>query len=526
MTDLKGIVSRAAALPEDRRQEVVADALAATADMKWLPLPGPQTEAYFSPADILLYGGEAGGSKSDLLLGLAFTAHQRSLLCRRQYTDLGALTARAIQINGTRAGFNGAPPAKLLTTDGRLLEFFAAHQIGDEQRRQGQPVDLLGVDEAAQFAWRQIQLMLGWNRSVDPNQRCRAVLATNPPISSEGAWLVEEFAPWLDPAHPDPAKPGELRWYISDEDGRSVEVESPEEREIAGHIVKPLSRTFIPAGLKDNPFLSRTQYKTRLDNLPAEYRAAFRDGDFSASRQDDPQSLFPMAWLRATQERWQPVPPPEVPMCAIGVDVAQGGLDDTVLAPRYDGYYPNLIVVPGKKTPDGSSAAALVIQHRRNGAVPVIDMCGGYGMACWERLRDNQIEAVKFKGAETSTGRSKDGREPFANKRAEVYWRFREALDPDQPGGSSISLPPDSKLISQLAAVRFEVGGRGIELEPKEELTKRLGRSPDRADAVVMAWYRGTVGSLQRQMWGYGSGPYDKPLPKVIRSRAAKRRRR
>ncbi len=157
MTTTKDIVSKFAELPVDQRQGLVADALQATAGMKWLPLPGPQTQAYFSEADILLYGGEAGGSKTDSGLGLAFSAHKHSLMCRRQYTDLGAMITRALKINGTRQGFNGAPPAKLVTPDGRTLEFFAAHQPGDEQRRQGQPVDLLFIDEAAQFLWNQIK---------------------------------------------------------------------------------------------------------------------------------------------------------------------------------------------------------------------------------------------------------------------------------------------------------------------------------------------------------------------------------
>ncbi len=48
----KDIVDKFADLPDDQRQGIVADALAATAGMKWLPLPGPQTQAYFSPADM------------------------------------------------------------------------------------------------------------------------------------------------------------------------------------------------------------------------------------------------------------------------------------------------------------------------------------------------------------------------------------------------------------------------------------------------------------------------------------------
>ncbi len=48
----KDIVSKFADLPEGERQELIAGALAATEGMKWLPLPGPQTQAYFSQADV------------------------------------------------------------------------------------------------------------------------------------------------------------------------------------------------------------------------------------------------------------------------------------------------------------------------------------------------------------------------------------------------------------------------------------------------------------------------------------------
>ena len=100
----KDIVDRLASLPDDQRQAIVADALTATAGMPWLPNVGPQSEAYFSEADILLYGGEAGGSKTDLGLGLAFNEHRHSLLCRRQYTDQMAMLQRALEINGPRDG--------------------------------------------------------------------------------------------------------------------------------------------------------------------------------------------------------------------------------------------------------------------------------------------------------------------------------------------------------------------------------------------------------------------------------------
>ncbi len=97
-------------LPEAERKALYERAAVATYGYKWLPSPGAQTRAYFCPADVLLYGGMGGGGKSDLGLGLAFTAHKRSLVLRRKYANLSALTERAIEINGTRSGYNGSPP--------------------------------------------------------------------------------------------------------------------------------------------------------------------------------------------------------------------------------------------------------------------------------------------------------------------------------------------------------------------------------------------------------------------------------
>src|SRR3546814_8203497 len=79
----------------------------------------------------------------------------------------------------------------------------------------------------------------------------------------------------------------------------------------------------------------------------------------------------------------------------------------------------------------------------------------------------------------------------FYNKRSETIWRFREALDPSQPGGSPIALPPDPMLVADLTAPTFTVPPRGIKVESKEDVCKRLGRSTDRGDAVVMAWSAG-----------------------------------
>lgn len=481
---------------------------------KWHPNFGPQTEAFESKADILLYGGEAGGGKSGLLVGLALTQHKRSLLMRRQYTDLSALIEDCLHHYGSRDGFNGSPPAKLRTSEGRLIEFGAAKLPGDEQHWKGQPHDFLGIDEASQFHREQVQFLMGWVRSATPGQRCRVVLGTNPPESEvEGQWLKEMFGPWLDPLHPlyldgvHPRygrMPGELLWCASDEEGKDFWVDGPEPVEIGGRMVKPMSRTFIPASLRDNPYLKDTNYAATLDALPEPLRSAVRDGNWMIAHKDDELQVIPTAWVMAAQERWREDGYKGLAMTAMAIDPAGGGGDAAEIAWRYGGWYGPLETAKGEYTADGSAMASLVIRHRKDGSPIVIDAGGGYAGAIIMRFHDNGIPYQKFDGAGGSIATAKGTGLKFANKRAEAWWKFREELDPDQEGGSAVALPPSAELRADLAAPRYKVAARGILIESKDEIRKRIGRSPGKGDAVVMCLSEGNKAAMKRFSAGGG----------------------
>lgn len=497
MTLLDDILARVSKLTPEDQSALYNEAFAQTAAMKWVPNPGPQTEAYFSKADVLLYGGEPGGGKSQLILGLAHNEHKRALIMRRQYGDLDRIIEDCLKIHGSRDGFNGSPPPKLRISDNHIIDFAAANRVGDEQGQMGKGRDLLGIDEATHFAESQIRFLMGWNRSDDPNQRVRTVLATNPPLSAEGLWVIKMFAPWLDPTYPNPAKPGELRWVLSDDDGNDKWVEGPGEYEVtvAGKIkkVKATSRTYIPASVKDNPYYVASGYEQQLDAMPEPYRSLLMGG-FRTAFRDQENQIIPTKWAELAQQRWRPDPPRGVPMCAIGVDASGGGEDPMVLAPRYDGWFAPLVEVPGKQIPierAGAYCAGVVISHRRDRALVVLDMGGGYGGPMYEHLTGNQVEVKAYKGAEASTRRTVDGKMKFVNKRTAALWKLREALDPGQPGGSPIALPPSPTLLSDLTAPTFEVTPNGIKAEPKDKVMERLGRSTNEGDAVMMAWSEG-----------------------------------
>src|SRR6476661_6317777 len=97
---LDELLARLTELPEEGRKEAIDLAVKSTATMAWVPNPGPQTQAFLCEADELLYGGEAGGGKTDLGIGLALTSHKRSLLMRRINKDALKIQSRIEQILG------------------------------------------------------------------------------------------------------------------------------------------------------------------------------------------------------------------------------------------------------------------------------------------------------------------------------------------------------------------------------------------------------------------------------------------
>lgn len=506
------------------------------AGRKWICNPGPQFEAYHSKADVLLYGGQAAGGKTDLLAGLALTQHRRSLLMRRHYTDLDYLIDRVREIDGSWQGFNGSPPPRLKTADDRRIDFGAAAKAGDERHWQGRPHDFLGLDEVVHFLESQIRFLMGWVRTPIVGQRSRVVFASNPPETAEGDFIIGMFRPWLDITHHNPAKQGELRWFVSDPDGKDFEVDGPEPYQFPGQErpVQPMSRTFIGAALSDNPFQRDSGYAAQLDALPEPLRSIVRDGNFMAGREDDAWQLIPTNWIRAAMDRWEPEPPAGIPMSCMAVDPASGGADQSVIASRHDGWFAPLFKKPGRETPLGTEIAGEVVMRRQDHCDVVIDMGGGYGSVPYLTLQENGINAHGHKGSEGSNARTKDRKLGFYNKRAEVWWKFREALDPGQRGGSSIQLPDDQELLSELTSVKFSAVTQGgvmsIKAETKEDVVKRLGHSPDSADAVTMCWSRGAafqLGTLTPRDQRVGPGGR-KPTVVTSRMRAkthGKRRR-
>jgi len=90
--------------------------------------------------------------------------------------------------------------------------------------------------------------------------------------------------------------------------------------------------------------------------------------------------------------------------------------------------------------------------------------------------------AINF--ALKTQSRDRTGLLEFANLRAFAYWTLPDALDPASKL-PPVALPPDRELFSDLAAGRWTRTLQGVKMESKEEIMKRIGRSPDCGDALV-----------------------------------------
>lgn len=492
MADGKELLELLPHLSAEERREL--DELLTAGMPLWVPQEGPQRMAYESQADILFYGGSAGGGKTDLVLGLCLTAHEHSIIFRREAVQLTGIEERMSGILGTRDGYNSQKGVWRLPGN-RVMELGSVKEPNDWMKYQGRPHDLKAFDEITHFLESQFRTLIGWMRTDNPNVRQRVVCAGNPPTSAEGEWVIRFWAPWLDPNHPNPAKSGELRWFVTDAKGDDLEVPGPALVKVGDDWVKPKSRTFIRSSVDDNLFLLATGYKATLQALPEPLRSQMLKGDFGAGRTDHVWQTIPTEWIKAAQARWAPRQD-KGPMTAMGFDVARGGVDRSAAAPRHGAWFDEIKTIPGAITHDGPTGAGFVMPLMRNGAPVCIDSIG-IGASVLDFLRTSGVNTVAVVGSEGSQGQDKNGKLRFKNRRAEMYWRLREALDPTNE--VQIALPPDQELLGDLCAVRYKVVAMGpyvgILMRDKDEIREVLGRSPDKGDAVAMTFVDAAQGA-------------------------------
>ena len=187
-----------------------------------------------------------------------------------------------------------------------------------------------------------------------------------------------------------------------------------------------------------------------------------------------------------------PTPPPSNEP-RLGVDVARFGSDKTALCVRRGWRVESLRSFSRIDTMRTAGEAAALVRDHRIPAVFVDE--GGLGAGVVDRLRELEapVHGVQFGGKARQSGR-------FANMRAELFWELRRLFN-----DNLIAIPRDEELISQLLGLRYDVTSAGqVKMESKSSLRRRGLRSPDKADALALAFME----PPSLRIW---TGPPDEP---------------
>lgn len=240
------------------------------------PQAGPQTMFMASSADIVIYGGAAGGGKTYALL-LEALRHKDvkgfgGVIFRKNFTQI---TAEGGLWDASNKIFSQVPDAHSRKTpkyhwrfySGAKLHFAHLDREEDLQAWQGTEIAYLGFDELTHFTKHQFLYMLSRNRStcgVKPYVRCTC----NPDSDS---WVAEFISWWIDQdtGYPIRERSGIVR-YMCVLNNVIRWGDSPEELEKEYNIPSTdcKSVTFIASRLEDNKILMQSD-PSYLSNLKA-----------------------------------------------------------------------------------------------------------------------------------------------------------------------------------------------------------------------------------------------------------------
>lgn len=258
----------------------------------WNPNPGPQDRFLRSSAFEVLYGGQAGGGKSDALMvaPLRWVSHPsfNALLLRQTFAELEeTLVARSQRV------YSAVAPGARYNASDHIWRFPSGARIRfgylerDEQvlQYQGAEFQYLGWDELTHFSEHQYRYLLSRVRGTAGLPK--RIRAGSNPGGPGHEWVQKRWGPWLAGTDWDGprAESGESLWYVNEEHG---------ERWCDQSTPGALSRTFIRASIDDNPKLD-PGYKEQLMGLDVLTRAQLLRGDWMA--RPAPGLFFRREWF-------------------------------------------------------------------------------------------------------------------------------------------------------------------------------------------------------------------------------------
>lgn len=259
------------------------------------PQPGPQETACSSSADILIYGGAAGGGKSWHLVYEAArhtdVAGYGAYVFRRttkQVTGAGSIWEEA---NDLYPQYGGTGRENKLDwtfqTDGTPATIQFGHIEHEKNKfdHQGKQYAFIGFDELTHFTETQFWYLQTRNRSkCGVRPRIRATCNPSP-----DSWVRGLIDWWIDDdGDPIPERSGALRWFVRGGDDGLIWADTPEAvlEQATGlgfEITDVRSLTFVPAKLEDNEILTTADpsYRATLLSMPRIERLRLLGGNWN-----------------------------------------------------------------------------------------------------------------------------------------------------------------------------------------------------------------------------------------------------
>lgn len=254
---------------------------------------------------------------------------------------------------------------------------------------------------------------------------------------------------------------------------------------VAGKLKKPY--IFIPSLPTDNPHNSK-EYLEALNDMPDAFRKRYVEGDWDYV--DEEGSLFPNRLLDKADtdtvpkegDRWMGVDPKREGGDRFTAVLIEG---DTVVDSR------EISITFDSKTPISHVYGEKVIGLMNEwhvGADNVWVDAVGNGGAIVDYCRSKEYYVNEYKAGSRPNEAYEDGTAKYDMARSEGYYLCHLAMDSGELKLYS-GLPDYADLRKDLLMHTYEVDNKVIKVESKEKIKKRLQKSPDFSDAMMMAWW-------------------------------------
>ncbi len=206
--------------------------------------------------------------------------------------------------------------------------------------------------------------------------------------------------------------------------------------------------------------------------------------------------LIPYEWIELANKRWlelndgQDYQIPTHIKRRSGVDVAGMGRDNSVICDRYDHYVSEFDVHQSAGKADHMLIAGKVSNRLKDKKAKAFIDTIGEGAGVYSRLLElGYYNAISCKNSSGASGFSDiTGQYSFANMRAYLFWAVRDWLDPKNKTGAA--LPICEQFTEEATETHWKFQSNGsIIIEPKEDIQKRIKRSPDYFDSLANTFY-------------------------------------